>query len=347
MFVLVFSSILLSGLLLLRDSIKNGKLYFIVFSGILLCLYSGLRAQDLQTDIPTYVKMYESYSRFSFSQIVQLFSSEIRDPSYYFTAWLFSRFFTDAQWWLAIVAAFYIVVVLVVIYKESEKPLMSLIMLLSLGYLAFVLSGLRQSIAMSFAMIAYFYIKKKKPIRFILAVIVASLFHLSAILFLIAYPLARLKLGVWHVIAFGVILLLFTGFQSTVRNFLTQVLGDSQYGSYADRETALNFSGFIIQICMFIFNLLYYKNVTEKDKDAIILYNLAFIGLSLQLFSSMIAEFFRLSYYFSFANILLVPLAISSEREERTKALLRLFIGALFIVYLFLDGVPGYRFFWV
>ena len=36
MFVLVFSSILLSGLLLLRDSIKNGKLYFIVFSGTML-----------------------------------------------------------------------------------------------------------------------------------------------------------------------------------------------------------------------------------------------------------------------------------------------------------------------
>lgn len=346
MFIFVFSSIFLSALLLLRKGVKNGKLYFLIFSGIVLCLYAGLRGHNLQTDIPTYVQMYEKYSRFSLRQIMTVFSSDMKDPTYFFTAWLFSRFFTDVQWWLAIVAAFYIIVVLVVIYKESEKPLMSLIMLLALGYLSFVLSGLRQSIAMSFAMIAYLYIKKKKPIRFILAVIVASLFHLSAIMFLIAYPLARLKLGFWHVVAFGVMLLLFTGFQSAVRNFLTQVLGDSQYGSYADNETALNFSGFIIQICMFVFNLLYYKNVTEKDKDAIVLYNLAFIGLSLQLFSSMIAEFFRLSYYFSFANILLVPLAISSESEDRTQALLRLFIGALFIVYLFMDGIPRYSFFW-
>ena len=347
MFVLCVGSIFVLAIMFLRKSVEHGKKYFLIFSGFLLCLYAGLRAQNLQIDIPTYVQMYEKYARYSFGQIIQLFSSEIRDPTYYFTAWLFSRVFTDAQWWLAVVGAFYIVVVCLVIYKESERPLISLLMVLSLGYFSFVLSGLRQSIAMTIAMIAYLYIKKRKPIKFILLVILASLFHMSAILFLIAYPLGRAKLGIWHIVSFGIMVVLFLGFQSTIRSFLSEILADSQYGSYADRETALNFSGFIIQICMFIFNLLYYSKGVKEDKNAIVLYNLAFIGLSLQLFSSMIAEFFRLSYYFSFANILLVPLAISSEREERTKVLLRLFIGALFIVYLFLDGVPGYRFFWV
>jgi hypothetical protein len=127
---------------------------------------------------------------------------------------------------------------------------------------------------------------------------------------------------------------------------MSRFMGDSQYGGYVDRERALNFSGFVVQVCMFVFNLFYYLKLTKEDENAIILYNMAFIGLSLQLFSSMIAEFFRLSYYFSFANILLVPLSIKTEPDKKTRDMLTIIISLLFIVYTFWNGVPEYSFFW-
>lgn len=347
MFIFSVSAIFVSGLFFLRRKIKNGKLFFLILSGIILCLYSGLRGHNLQPDISTYVKYYEQYAKYSLNEILALYSSEIRDPSYYFTAWLFSRLFINAQWWLAFVGAVYIVAVLFVVYKESENPLMSVLMIISLGYFAFVLNGLRQSIAMVLIMVSYLYLKNKKPIKFILLVLFASLFHLSSIVFLIMYPICRIKFGLLHIIAFIILLVLFLGFQSTVRNLLTRLIGDSQYSGYTDREVTLNFSGLIIQVCMFVFNLFYYLKLTKEDKNAIILYNMAFIGLSLQLFSSMIAEFFRLSYYFSFANILLVPLSIKTEPDKKTRDMLTVVISLLFIVYMFWDGVPEYSFFWL
>lgn len=346
MFIFSVSAIFVSGLFFLRRKIKNGKLFFLLLSGIILCLYSGLRGHNLQPDIPRYVQSYQQYAKYSFREIIALYSSEIRDPSYYFTAWLFSRLFTDAQWWLAFVGAVYIVAVLLVVYKESENPLMSVLMIISLGYFSFILSGLRQCFAMSLISISYLYLKNKKPIKFILLVLFASLFHLSSIVFLIMYPICRIKYGLLHIIAFIVLLVLFLGFQSTVRNLMSRFMGDSQYGGYLDSETTLNFSGFVVQVCMFVFNLFYYLKLTKEDENAIILYNMAFIGLSLQLFSSMIAEFFRLSYYFSFANILLVPLSIKTEPDKKTRDILTVIISLLFIVYMFWDGVPEYSFFW-
>lgn len=347
MFIFSLSSIFIFAFLFLKQNNKNGKIYFILLSSMVLCLYAGLRGHNLQPDIPTYVKSYEKYAEYSFNEIIALYSMETRDPSYYFTAWLFSRFFTDVQWWLAAVGAFFVLAMLFVIYKESENPLLSILMFLSLGSFEFALSGLRQSIALSIIVLSYLFIKNRKPVKFIISVLIASLFHFSAILFLIAYPLARVKLGLWHVIVAIVLLVLFIGFQSSVRTFLENFLVDSQYQDYVSRDVTLNFSGFIIQICIFIFNLVYYKKTVAKNKDALILYNLVFIGLLLQLYSSMIAEFFRLSYYFSFANFLLVPLAISSESDDKIKDVLKLVIGLLFVVYIFWSGIPKYEFFWM
>ena len=212
MFVFSVTTIFISGLLCLRKDIRNSKLYFVLISGVVLCLYSALRGHDLQPDIPSYVNFYDRYAEYSLSEILALYSSEIRDPTYYFTAWLFSRIFTNAQWWIAFVAAVYIVIALIIIYKESDNPLLSVLMIVSLGYLFFILNGLRQCFAMSFVMLSYLFLKNKKPVKFFMMVLIASLFHLSAIVFLIMYPICRSKLGVWHIVSFLILLVLFLAF---------------------------------------------------------------------------------------------------------------------------------------
>ena len=333
------------GLLYLNFKGKEKK-YFIITACIILTLYAALRAHNLQPDIPVYVKYYRDYAKFSFQGIIEIFETDLKDPFYYFFGWCFSRVFGDVQWWLTFISLIYLICVSVIIYKESNNPFLSILAFISLTYFEFSLSGLRQTIAMSFTILSYFFIKKRKPFKFILLVLLASLFHRSALFFLIAYPVARSKIGKVHYFVAIVAIMLFVFGQSVIRNFLQEFLFDTQYEGYVDRTVGLSIAGFVIQFSIFIFCMVYSKDVYEKYSHSTILYNLAFIGLIFQLFSSMIAEVFRLSMYFSFFNVLLIPLAISVEKNKRTQMIETIAICIMFVVYMFVAGVPNYAFYW-
>ena len=345
MIILCLSGIFLFAWLFTQIK-ENSKKYFVISACILLFLYAALRAHDLHTDIPRYVEWYNKYAKFSFNEIIELFNSEQKDPFYYVFAWCFSRIFPNVQIWLAFVALVYIVSTGILIYKESETPVLSFIAFLALGFFEFSLSGLRQTLAFSLTMLSYYGIKKKNWKLFIFLVLLASLFHRSALIFLIAYPIAHIKLGKYHLfVALAVGLLFFFG-QSYIRILMQRYLMDTQYEGYWDRDTSLTMAGFIIQACIFAFCFIYYPATSKKYKSANVLYNLSFIGLVFQLFSSMIAEMFRISMYFSFFNVLLIPMAISVEKESKTKKILLMLVGLAFLVYMFKDGVLPYRFFW-
>lgn len=324
----------------------NRKKHFVVSACILLFLYAAFRAHNLQPDIPVYVDYFRKNAFLSFDEVKEFFDGKYKDPFYHFFAWCFSKVFSDAQCWLAFVSLAYVSSVGILVYKESESPVLSLLAFISLTYFEFSLSGLRQTLAMSLTMLSYFCIKKKKLLSFIVLVLLASLFHKSALIFLIIYPIARTKIDKWHllvaVLAGG---MFFLG-ESYIRTFMQNFLVDTQYEGYIERTVGLSIAGFVIQACIFFFCIVYHSAVTKRYKHATILYNLAFVGLVFQLFSSMIAEVFRISMYFSFFNILLIPMAISVEKDDRIRILETLGIGLAFVAYMFVVGIPEYAFFW-
>ncbi|MBR6737918.1 MAG: EpsG family protein [Clostridia bacterium] len=337
--IVVFATIFLSKQL-------NSKKAFLVVAAIVLILYAGLRTPSYSGDVESYVNKFNTYKLFSFNEIINLYSANTKNPSFHFLGWLFSRVFDSAQLWLAFIGAVYVICTIHVIFKESESPLLSVIVLLALGYFAFTLSGLRQSMAMSFTMLAYFPAKNRKIFKFVLLVLIASLFHLSALIFLLVYPFANKKLGWSHFIVGCVAFVAFFFFQGQIRRIIANLLEDSYLGGYADRYVTITMSGLIIQVAIFIFNLFYYKKVINKNGKAKILYNLAFFGIIFQLFASMIAEMFRISMYFSVFNILLIPLSLSVENNKKIKNVLSILIYATLFVYMFRDGIPDYTFFW-
>lgn len=327
--------------------VKKGDLWFLIFAGVVLFLYTALRGEMVGDDTDGYLRSYNTFRKYSFKQIIGIYNSNTqKDPTYYFLGWIFSRIFSNGQWWLAFIGAVYLSSVMIVIYKESVNPFLSVLVFTILTFFLFSLNGLRQVIAMSFTGLSYFSIKKRKPITFTLLVLIGSLFHVTALIFLIAYPMARWKLGVLHIISFVISIILFVSFQSTIRGWIAKYIGFEHLTHYGDREESLTFSGFIIQFAIFVFALVYYHNVRKKYKYADILYNLSFIGLVFQLFSSMIAEFFRISMYFSFFNIILIPLVISAEPNKKISLLETSLVTLALVSYIFVSGVPEYSFFW-
>ena len=339
--------ILFAGVIFCQGNKIGGKSAFVIFAFAVLFLYSALRDPSLSGDLKSYVSRFDGYSSYSFNQIISLYDSGIKSPTYHVLGWIFSRVFPYSQAWVAFLAAIYLIVVSVIIFTESEKPVLSYIMILSLGFFAFSLTGMRQTVAMAITTLAFYAIRDRKPIRFVLLVLFASLFHASAIIFIIIYPLARRKLGLLHLAIVGGMFSLFFFGQSLVREWIAIAFEDSYLSGYAKHEATLTVSGFVIQAVMFVFALSYYRRVIAKNANAIILFNLCFIGLMFQLFSSMVAEAFRVSMYFSFFNILLIPLCINAEKDYQIKAYETVFIPIIFILYLVTKGLPEYQFFWL
>jgi hypothetical protein len=319
-----------------------------VLAMIILFLVSALRHESVGSDIYGYVISYKRYSQFSFTEFINYINIyDVQDRGYYFSTWLFSRFFKNPQLWLAAVALFFSVSVGKLINNLSRITVLSVVMIISLGFFSFSMTGLRQIIALCILLFTYNYIKERRAGKFILTVLLASLFHKTALIFLIIYPVAYINLGKYHIIAAVLAFLIFYAFKDWLLIFMSENLQDGRFDNYLTGEAnKLTLSGFIIQFSIFIFSLYYYKPYTKENKNALILYNMSFIGLVFQLFSSFIAEFFRVSMYFSIFNCILVPNALCSENDLKSHKVTQLVIIVVLLLYMFQGGKDYYMFFW-
>lgn len=311
-------------------------------------LLAALRSERVGIDVPRYVSLYNRYAMFDFSQIREAVALDGRkDHAYFYTGWFFSRIFTNPQWWLAAIALLYFIAVGKLIYKESNQTAISLLMLIALSFFSNSLSGLRQTIAMSILVLGYPFLKERRPIPFVITVIIAGLYHQTALVFLLIYPISNKRIGIYHIIIALAAFIIFYAFKGWLLNFLAEVLNDERYQGYTGGEASqLTMSGFVIQTVCFIFALYYYKDLTEKDKSSLALYNASFIGWVFQIFSSFIAEFFRISMYFSIFNIILVAKAASCEKDPRSRGIVQMVVIIIFLIYMLRKGEMNYEFFW-
>ena len=71
---------------------------------------------------------------------------------------------------------------------------MSVLLFYLLMLFDFFLSGMRQMLAIAILLFAYDKLREKKPIPFLLLVLLAVTVHSSAVLFLLLYPSATRKI---------------------------------------------------------------------------------------------------------------------------------------------------------
>ena len=102
---------------------------------------------------------------------------------------------TDYQLYISVISAFVTLCFGVLVYKYSPNPLQSILYHFGLLYFTFHFSALKQSIAMALLMLAFDQIFEKKPIKFILIVLIAGQFHFPSLVFLPAYWVAKIQTG--------------------------------------------------------------------------------------------------------------------------------------------------------
>jgi len=342
---------IISGFILILISLRlilwKNRDIFIFIACFGLFLIASFRSPYFGSDTIHYVYKYFSFQYIDFSVFwVNIFNSSIKDPTFYLLGKVISMIGINAQGWLSILSFLFISNVYRLICKYSGEPLLSFVALISLGYFYFTLTGLRQGLAISIILFSFEYLKNRRLILFFVSVSLAALFHSSALIFLIAYPLvcieARYEYLVGALLAFIV-----SFFMGDAIRFIVGTIGWTKYlSAYSVSTYSLSYAGFIIQFLVLTFCLIYRKQLSYKNDENIILYNLLFIGLVFQAFSSVIAEFFRLSMYFSIFSILLIPNAILAEENKKLRVIQYLAIFTALVSYVFWSNqFSGFSFF--
>lgn len=234
--------------------------------------------------------------------------------------------------------------------QNSDDYCMSQIMLLSLGFTFFFMTGIKQTIAMSILMYAYTAQKKRRYLKFVLLVLLAASFHPTALVFLLILPAKIVKIKKTIAVVAPALIVFAYVFQNQIFAFLKSLLADDLYGAYGSvYVSSLNLTGLMIQIVIFGGSLFFLWKHLKDDEEATNLLSFYVIGMMFQAMTGVMGEFFRISMYFSMLGVILLPKAIS-KLEKRYRFFASFAICVVFVVYFVFfsskgSGVLPYKFF--
>lgn len=268
-----------------------------------------------------------------FGQISEYMSTITKDKGFYFmTAVMHCLFGDNSVAYFTIIAVFQLLIIAFVCRKFSCNYWFSIfVFIASTDYLSWVQNGMRQFIAVTIIFAATDFIVKKQYVKAIVVVLIASLFHQSALLML---PIIFVVQGKpWNkktllAIALSLLALVFASRFTTI---LDSVLSDTQYTNVVSDWTLGNDDGtnplrILVYAMPMIFSIIG-KNQIRKMKDPFlnIGVNASIITTCIGLLSIGTSGIFigRLPIYVStISNWLLLPWELEHIFEEATGKLI-------------------------
>lgn len=211
-----------------------------------------------------------------------------------------------------IISVFFAIVLGILIYRFSPSPYWSYLMFIAMGFYVFTFSGLKQTCAMGFVMLAMMAILDDKPLRFLMWTLVAGLFHAPAIIFLVAYPAAKKKINVTYILLVAIVIVLVYLFHDQIVEMLSE--------AYYDEEKLYVASGGIGgRVFMMVFIMAFgiiMRPLRRGDTVFRQIFNLMVVAAIIQYFSTYDNVFSRLAdYYYQFI-VLFLPLAMESGEHQ-------------------------------
>lgn len=332
-----FFIICLLGIFLPKSQ-QNRNIYIII-SSLILIFTIGLRHYTCFIDTPRYVARFSTLINLSYTQV----SNEIsKDVSFWYVSKVISDLFDNNYTaWLLILAIIYVIPLSILIKRYSNIPYISYLAFFSLGFFSFSMTGLRQTLALSLIIFSFTFLINRKLIPFVIIVIIGSLFHKTALIFLLAYPITNFPLT--KKVLFGYALAL--GFMQLFGTiFLGKIVSlgiDERFENYYDNLEGLSYSGLIQQLMIFFFSFYFLRD--KKDSSLYrSLFHLAILGIIFQSLSGFIAEMFRISMYFSIFNIILFANAISFINKKGPFAIAKPLVVLSLFIYFILSKNAGF-----
>lgn len=312
--------ILFIGIYIINYVTKKDSKKFCIITGIFLWLLLALRniSMGLNDTENVYLPYFEMLRNMSIIDIFQY--RWMTDKVFFIIMKFIQMIFNNYQICLAIFAIPVIALPMYVIYKYSLNKRLSTIVFISLfyGYSFFLL---RQSIALAIVLFSYKFICDKKFGKFAITILIAALFHKTALLVLILYPICnKIKFSNKNYILIILVGICSIVFKDFIIYILRDVLGmwSLQHGIYSIGEK-FPLGGIAVLLVILIVSAELIKYFKVKDENLNCLLNFSTIAILIFSFSNIIVEAYRFSLYFSIFNVLLLSNALYSFKDINEK----------------------------
>ena len=155
-----------------------------------ICLFVILAIRKEESDLIEYLRFFNIIGNLNFAEVINYGRFEI---FYLIYNKIIALIFFNDRFFIVVTSIITLIGPYLFIRKYSKNYLLSIILFIALGLFHYSFYILRQAIAITFIVLSIDYIKQKKIFQFALFVIIASLFHTSSLIFLIAYPICNIK----------------------------------------------------------------------------------------------------------------------------------------------------------
>jgi len=325
------------------NSVTKKKI-FIIFAFLLLILVSGLRHISIGIDTMNYFNSFMFFEQKSLQEIIT--NSEL-EKGYLLLQYFIYNIFGNFQFLLIFVAIFQMVVVAKLILKHSVNPLLSTILFIVFGFYTFGFSAIRQTLAISFVVISLSFIERRKFYSFIVTILIAASFHISALIFIPSYFIAKMKIE-----RKNLVLLVFSAvivFLS--RNYIIQLLNQYARIPYASTETG-GYLMYLFLVISVILGVIFRKQLIEKNPNNSYFMQMMIMTTILMPITMFHPAVMRLFQYFFIFMIIYIPNLLHSIKDHLLRYIaifsyiltgLILFFGTTIEVNL----LQEYLFFWL
>ncbi len=300
----------------------SNNLFFFIFVILILTIVATFRTPfGLSQDYTTYQEIFEN----SYLPLNDLFKMYPQNDLGFLLIGKFIFFFVENHFVFFGILAFLNLYCFGILFRRHSSIVwLSFLLLITIGSYYVSFNAIRQFIVVDIFILSSHFIMNRNLKKFIIIILFSTMIHKSAIFLLPVYFILNfnfiekmsLKNKVISIILFLFIILNF----DLIYNFLSKFI----YGNYTVGSFGMNGASItmvIRPILVFVFLLIFRKNIDFTNKFDFLAFNSTIIWLALSLASLSMFNLSRFTYYFIPFSLCLIPNCIFKEQSSKKRTL--------------------------
>lgn len=308
--LILWTGILYGGIKHVR--LKDKKKTFVCLAFLSTVLLQSLRAEYVGGDMVQYLRGYTASARggwldpvFNFELIFRILIHTL------------AVFHVPRQGFIAIMSVLCQAPVFYFFYKRAKNPCLSILIYFTFGLFTFSFSGIRQMIAIGLFLLAVLQAEDEQWLKFTALILLAAMFHKSALIGIVVWPLSKIKVKnhIVHFLMLGAFIV-----EIFMAPAIIQVAA-----TLFDSYNTIQFTG--AYACFLLYALIWFISslLIRCDAPWNLYINCMYLAAAIQCLGLYHMNIGRVGYYFAFFECLLIPESI--EKSTRSKFLKMVFYG--------------------
>ncbi|WP_455537605.1 EpsG family protein [Terrisporobacter sp.] len=303
------------------------NLFMALITFSIIIFFAGMRSYV--ADTTAYIKMFNDYPLLNEARDI-IFDSSAREPGFRLFSILIKTYISNNySVWLWIIATISGICVMVPLYKYSCNFGISTFLFIASCQFTWLFNGMRQFLVASIVFACTGLILKNKTILYILIVIILSTIHMSALILIPMYFIAKGEPWNKRTMLFILAVILAMVFTDKFTSLMTDVVETTDYAASVNEFKSTDDGTSVIRILVesvpVIIAFIYRDKIKDKLTPIIKLsINMSLIASGLYVISKVARSGIllgRLPIYFSMYNLILLPWLLQNIFEGREKDL--------------------------